>query len=126
MVFTQRKNRKAMLRRALHLPAGNPNLSANEMNGLLRQFQSSFKYGGNPIVKRIDSSCLPSNSPCEDETICTLLPSGVNGSLSTHSQTEDSTQLLLAVLDGHYTRHSARFLKVAIPSLLSRISLKST
>lgn len=95
------------------------------MNGLLRQFQSSFKYGGNPIVKRIDSSCLPSNSPCEDETICTLLPSGVNGSHSSHSHIGDSTQLLLAVLDGHYTRHSARFLKDAIPSLLSRISLKS-
>ena len=96
------------LRRAFHIPAGNPRLTIDETNRILRQFQSSWKVPSNQLIKRIDTSSLLSSG--EDETFEKNLP--------------NNSGIFLGVLDGHWSRDCARLVKYSLPQLIKRLIAK--
>jgi serine/threonine protein phosphatase PrpC len=87
-------------------------LNAKEINSILTKHEKTFHPTPmqNSVIKRIDFSALPSNSPMEDSQI--------------HSILKDGT-VLLGVLDGHWSNDCAKLVTKSLPLFIENESNES-
>lgn len=82
-----------------HKPPGNPSLTVGEINRTLRKDQISFQFKSNALLNRIDISSMPSNNPSEDRIFYAPM----------------SDDLLLGVVDGHWSGDTSEYVSKALP-----------
>lgn len=90
-------------------------LSSEQVNERLIRSAGSMTLArpGNP-VQRVDSSSLPSNEPCEDDAVFTLLERD-------HSPEDTAKDLVFfGVFDGHSGWHTSRTLREKLISYVAR------
>ncbi|KAJ3315924.1 Pyruvate dehyrogenase phosphatase catalytic subunit [Boothiomyces sp. JEL0838] len=96
-----------LTRRLIHGPPGNPKLSTEQIDSILKSQEKSFKVSNDPNsqIHRIDSNTLASNSPSEDAQFQTILKNNA---------------VAVGVIDGHWSNHCANLVSYALPHYIEK------